>query len=96
MLNLVISYATIIAYIAFSIDLLMQIFKIQKNKSSDDVTSWGVGIRLIGSCILLIKFITVNDSYLMIGQGLFSLTILAYLFTVIYFKSKDRKPELAD
>lgn len=91
MLNLAISYASIIAYMAFSIDLLMQIFKIQKNKSSDDVTSWGVGIRLMGSCILLLKFITVNDSYLMVGQGLFSLTILAYLLTVVYFKKKGVK-----
>ncbi|RJO59970.1 PQ-loop repeat-containing protein [candidate division WS5 bacterium] len=96
MFNLFISYASILAYIAFSVDLLMQILKIHKRKSSDDVSPWGVGTRLVGSTALFVKFFTVQDPFLIIGQGLFSLTILAYLLTVVYFKSKDAALETAE
>lgn len=86
---LLINYATLLSYIAFSTDLLLQIARIYRRKSSSDVSWKGIVFRLSGSLIILIKFLTLKDTYLIVGQIIFTLTVVTYLVMAIYY----RKPK---
>lgn len=89
MLNLLISYATVISYVAFSTDLIFQILKIYRRKSSADISAQGTAFRLIGSTIILLKFITVKDPYLIVGQIVFTLTVATYLIMIAKYRKHD-------
>ena len=91
MYELLISYATVIAYIAFSTDLVIQILRIYRRKSSNDVSARGTAIRTIGSLVILLKFISVDDIYLIIGQVLFTLTVATYLLMIIKYRGPEPK-----
>lgn len=86
MLPLIINYATLISYIAFSTNLLLQIFLVYRRKSSLDISWKGLTFSLIGSLVILLKFLTLNDIYLILGQIVFSITVATYLTMVIYYK----------
>jgi len=81
-----INYATIIAFFALTIDLILQIIHIYKRKSSKDLSLKGCLIRLIAGLILLIKFIATNDIYLTIGQGVFVFSYIIYFIMLIYYR----------
>ncbi len=82
-----INYATLISYIAFSIDLFIQIRRIFKRKSAKDISWKGTMFRVIGSLVILIKFIGINDIFLIVGQIVFSLAVGTYLFAVIKYRN---------
>lgn len=85
MTDIILNYATIIAYIAFSLDVIFQIRRVYKRKSSLDVSWRGIGIRLIGSSVIFIKFLSVGDRALLIGQSIFVTVVVIYLIMAIYF-----------
>ena len=84
-----ISFATVIAFIAFSADLIIQIYRVYRRKSSNDISARGTVIRTAGSLIILLKFINVDDPYLITGQIIITATIVTYLLMIV----KYRKPE---
>ena len=84
--QLSIDYSTLVAYVAFSSDLIVQIVRIWKRKSSADVSSKGVVLRLIGSAVILIKLIGVGDPYLIIGQIILTLTVATYLYFTLRYR----------
>lgn len=90
MFSLLIDYATLISYIAFSLDLISQILRIHKRKSSLDVSLRGTAFRLIASSIILLKFINLRDNFLILGQTLLALTVATYLIMIIIYR-KPRK-----
>lgn len=80
---------TLISLVAINVDILFQIRRIYKNKSSRDLSITGLTIRDIAIIILLIKFISISDTVLIIGQALIALTLTAYLvLAIIYFYHK--------
>lgn len=91
MLDLFVNYATLISYIAFSIDLLFQILRVYKRKSSLDVSWKGTAFRLVGSTVIFIKFLTLDDTYLIVGQFVFILTVITYLIFVLYYRKPKTK-----
>ena len=94
MIDLIVNYGTLIAYAAFTIDILLEIRRIHWRKSSLDLSLSGVLIRLLAGLMLLIKLIFTNDIYLIVGQGVFSVIYAIYVFMIIWYRgsvSKTRK-----
>jgi len=77
---------TLISYIALNIDLVLQIRRIYKTKSSDDISLTGMAIRYVAIIIILIKFISLESVPLVVGQGLVAVTFTVYfIMAVTYF-----------
>lgn len=92
MIQLITNYSTLIAFIFFSTDILVQIIHIYSRKSTKDISIKGSIIRVIAAYILLIKYYSVNDSYLEIGQTVFTCVLTVYLLMMIYYR-KNPKPK---
>ena len=90
-LNIFINYGTLLAYIAFSTDLGMQIYKIYDRESSDDIAWKGTVARLIGCIVLIVKFVGVQDIYLIVGQTLFTFVVIAYLTAILHYRHLIKK-----
>ena len=86
MLELFINYITVIAFIALTLDIIFQISQVIRVKSSRDISIGGCSVRLIAISILGIKFILVNDPWLVIGQGVFGIIFLTYFTLVLLYR----------
>jgi uncharacterized protein with PQ loop repeat len=76
---------TLLSYIALNLDILFQIRRIYHTKSSRDLSLFGMSIRYAAILIILIKFITLSDIPLIIGQGLIVLTFTTYFALALYY-----------
>jgi uncharacterized protein with PQ loop repeat len=76
---------TLLSYIALNVDILFQIKRIYRTKSSHDLSLTGMSIRYAAILIILIKFINISDLPLIIGQGLIALTFTTYFALALYF-----------
>ena len=82
-------WATLLSYVALNIDIFLEIKKIYKTKSSKDLSLVGMTIRLAALIILVVKFVSLRDLSLIIGQGLMALTFTIYLVMAIsYFRHR--------
>ncbi len=79
---------TVFSYIALCADVLFQIARIHKTKSARDVSLIGASIRFVAIVIILIKFLSLNDWPLIIGQLLVFTSFLIYIFLVLVYKYK--------
>jgi len=86
MLQIIVDYALIVAFVALTADIIMQIFHIAKRKSSGDISIKGCIIRSFGALVLLIKFFLLSDIYLVIGQTIFLLSYATYFLLIIYYR----------
>ena len=76
---------TLLSYIALNVDILFQIRRIYHTKSSRDLSLFGMSVRYAAILIILIKFITLSDVPLIIGQGLIVLTFTTYFALALYY-----------
>jgi hypothetical protein len=76
---------TLLSYTALNVDILFQIKRIYQTKSSRDLSLFGMSIRYAAILIILIKFISISDLPLIIGQGLIALTFTTYLALAMYY-----------
>jgi uncharacterized protein with PQ loop repeat len=76
---------TLLSYIALNVDILFQIMRIYRTKSSHDLSLTGMSIRYVAILIILIKFISISDVPLIIGQGLIVLTFTTYFALALYY-----------
>lgn len=84
-------WLTLISYIALNVDILFQIRTIYNTKSSKDLSLLGMTIRYIAIVIILVKFISVSDTSLIIGQGLITVTFsLYFVLAIMYFKQRPK------
>ncbi len=82
----VLDWLTLLSYIALNVDIIFQVRKIYQTKSSADLSLAGMSIRYVAIIIILIKFISLSDIPLTIGQGLITVTFSAYFcLAVAYF-----------
>ncbi len=88
-MTFVINYATIIAFIALSIGILLQIRKIFKRKSVKDISIAEVSIRLSATFLIWLKIIMTHDSYLLLGQSLVLFVYSSYLLIILSYKFKS-------
>lgn len=80
---------TLISYVALNIDVVLQIKRIHKTRSSKDLSLLGMTIRGIAIGIILIKFISLKSTPLIIGQGLIALTFaIYYILAFSYFRNR--------
>lgn len=86
MSSIIVNYATLLAFAAFTGDILLQIRQVWRRKSSYDVSITGIVVRVVGGLIILTKFILLDDAYLILGQALFSATISSYLLLLVYYR----------
>ena len=78
---------TLLSYIALNVDILLQIKQIYHTRSSHDLSLLGLSIRYAAILIILIKFISIRDLPLIIGQGLIALTFTTYFALAVYYFS---------
>jgi uncharacterized protein with PQ loop repeat len=77
---------TILSYLALNIDIILQIKRIYKTKSSEDLSLSGMTIRYVAILVILIKFVSLSDMPLMIGQGIIAVTFTIYfVLAMLYF-----------
>ena len=76
---------TIISYIALNVDIVFQIHQIYKTKSSRDLSLIGLSVRYAAILVILIKFISLGDIPLIIGQGLITATFTTYFVFAFYY-----------
>lgn len=76
---------TLLSYIALNADILFQIRRIYITKSSRDLSLLGMSIRYAAILVILIKFISLSELPLIIGQGLITVTFTTYLSLAIYY-----------
>lgn len=83
---------TLISYIALNVDILFQIRRIRRTRSSEDLSLLGMTIRYIAIAIILIKFISLSDKPLIIGQALIALTFTIYFaFAILYYHYRKER-----
>ncbi len=83
---------TILSYIGLNVDIVFQIRRIYKTKSSRDISLFGLSVRYIAIIIILIKFITISDFSLIIGQSLILITFTTYFILAFsYFLKLKNK-----
>jgi len=76
---------TVASYIGLNIDIVFQIRRIYYTKSSRDISLFGLSIRYIAIVIILIKFISISDFSLIVGQGLILITFTTYFVLAMYY-----------
>jgi hypothetical protein len=81
---------TIISYVGLNVDLVFQIRRIYKNKSSKDISLVGLSVRYVAILVILVKFISISDEALIIGQGLILITFTCYFFLALYYLLKKK------
>jgi uncharacterized protein with PQ loop repeat len=83
---------TLLSYMALNVDILLQIKRIYRTKSSHDLSLAGMSIRYAAILIILIKFISISDVPLIIGQGLIVLTFTTYFTLSLYYFANRHAP----
>lgn len=84
-------WLTLFSYIALNVDIIFQIRRIHATKSSKDLSLLGMAIRYIAIVIILIKFVSISDLPLIIGQGLIAVTFTAYfVLAFMYFLNRPK------
>jgi uncharacterized protein with PQ loop repeat len=82
---------TILSYLALNIDIILQIKRIYRTKSSEDLSLPGMTIRYVAIIVILVKFASLSDMPLMIGQGIIAATFTIYfVLAVLYFRHRHK------
>ena len=77
---------TVLSYIALNVDILLQVKRIHETKSSEDLSLTGLVVRYVAILIIMLKFLSLEDLPLILGQGLIVITFTIYLaLAVSYF-----------
>lgn len=82
---------TLFSYVALNVDIVLQIKRIYYTKSSRDLSLFGMSVRYAAILIILIKFISISDLPLIIGQGLIVLTFTTYLVLALYYSANRNR-----
>lgn len=79
-------WVTLMSYIALNIDIIFEMRRIYHTKSSRDLSITGMTIRFIAIMVILIKFISLGETSLIVGQGLIVFTFTTYFaLAIMYF-----------
>jgi uncharacterized protein with PQ loop repeat len=78
-----------IAFIFITADLISQILKIYKAKTSKEISLIGLGIRIVGTSFFLFRFIVINDTVFLIGQSIFVALLLGYIGLVVKYRKNS-------
>jgi hypothetical protein len=88
-------WLTLVCYIALNVDIVLQIKRIYQTKSSEDLSLFGMTIRFAAILVILVKFVTLKDVALTIGQGIAVVTFSSYFaLAIFYFRHRPRRHRL--
>ncbi len=82
----IIDYSLIIAYMAIITDISLQISRIWKHRSAQEISILGTTVRLLATMVFLTKYVMIQDIYLTVGQAIFMVLLGSYLFSIIKFR----------
>lgn len=85
------NWLTLASYVALNVDLVLQIRRIYKTKSSNDLSIIGIAIRYIVTFVVLAKFISLSDQLLIVSQGTIVLSFTAYFVLAVYYMKHRKK-----
>lgn len=80
MAEIFINYATLVAFVGYSVGLIMQMIKLLRIKKSGEISVWEVVLRFLSGVILLVKVVSIRDMFLSAGQGFFTALFSVYVF----------------
>lgn len=86
----ILNVVALLAGFAIAADIVLQVKRIYRTKSSHDLSLVGLTIRYIAILGILAKLISLHDVVLITGQTLIALTFTAYL-TLAYAYAKRSK-----
>lgn len=81
---------TLIAYAALTIDLWLEIRRINVTKSSEDLSIPGLVIRFIAISVLMIKFVVIGNAALIIGQAVSISSLAVYVYFAVKYYLQER------
>ena len=85
-------FLTLLSYVGLNLDVILEIRRIRRTRSSRDLSLLGMSIRYIAILIILIKFMSISDLPLVIGQALIAITFGVYfLLALVYFRHRPKK-----
>lgn len=85
-------WLTLFSYGAINLDIVFEIRKIRQTKSSKDLSLMGMSLRYLAIAIIFIKFVSLDETPLIIGQGLIALTFTLYFaLALLYFRNKPKR-----
>jgi hypothetical protein len=87
----ILDWLTLGSYVALNVDIVCQIIRIHRTKSSADLSLFGMTIRYIAIIIILVKFMSLGDMPLTIGQGIVALTFTTYLVLALFYFMHRKK-----
>lgn len=85
--------ALALGYALFYVDLSFQIRRLLKTRSSRDVSTQGVAIRLAAAILFQLKYIAVADLPLIAGGLVY--TILVAIYALLAFRYRNKSKYLA-
>ena len=86
MTQTIINYTSLFGFLIFTIGIGFQMKKVWQRKSSGDIAIKEILLRILASIIVYLKFITTGDVYLIIGQGLFIVTLFSHLGVTVKYR----------
>jgi len=95
----ILDWLTLISYIALNVDIVLQIKRIYRTKSSEDLSLAGMTIRYAAILVIVIKFAAIGDRTLIIGQSIAVVTFGTYfILALIYYRyrNKAKAPHAVD
>jgi hypothetical protein len=84
-------YLTVLAYVALDVEITIEALKIYHTKSSADLSIFGMVIRLMAIIIVLIKFASIGDIPIFIGQIVILVTFCFYLTLAVRYRLHPKK-----
>ncbi len=78
--------ALALGYGLFYVDLVFQIHRLLKTRSSRDVSAQGVAIRLIAAVLFQLKYLSVNDFPLIAGGLIYTTLVAIYALLAFRFR----------
>ena len=82
----ILNIATLVAFAAISVDLMLQIHRVVSRKSSADISLVGECIRLLAVAVVQVKLRFVGDPYLIIGQSCTLVLVACYVAVIIRYR----------
>lgn len=77
---------TSIAFLFVIADLIAQLLKLYKAKSSEEISLVGLTIRFLGVGLFWLRFMVIEDTVFLIGQTIFAVLLLVYVYLVIKYR----------
>jgi uncharacterized protein with PQ loop repeat len=78
--------ALALGYGLFYVDLIFQIHRLLKTRSSRDVSAQGLAIRLIAAALFQLKYLAVQDYPLIVGGLIYTALVAVYALLSFRFR----------